>query len=543
MAITKMKPIYTTLNTAIEYINDLDKMSTKTLEKVIDYVDNEEKNIDDLEENLTSSFECNINNAEFDFMITKQMAKQIKGDYSRTGGKDILAWHIIQSFSPEDKITPQQVHQLGKELADKFLGGNYQYIISTHLDKNHLHNHIIFNSTSFKTYKKFDVKRNVEYLKLRETNNEICKKNNLSITEYPNKKFKNSKNFIEADISKKDKTFKALLKNDIDLVVNLSINFDNFISRMQNLGYEIINDSNGLGFKTKEQKYFKRLKSLGDDYSQNKLNDIIKNNSLKNKLTPTPMKNNTIQINSVDELIEPQKVLESKISWRAKLKYCIDYYVFNSGNFDEFLQNMQEIGYSIKYGKHISFRCKGMDKNIRSKVLGENYTEEMIKFRINNENKLLPEIPVLEKKYELNQEKRPVSIKKLIDIHNNEKYKTEVYYQKFVKRYNTDQMILIDNFMRKNGYTEKSIDEVIIKLKEEISLDKKELAEIKGNFNALNKIKVNYDNQKDINKAFKNLMNIEKKLINRIKENRAKLSELNLISKNLKIYNNNQRKL
>ena len=152
---------------------------------------------------------------------------------------------------------------------------------------------------------------------------------------------------------------------------------------MKSLGYEIIEDKNDLGFKNTEQKYYTRFKNLGENYSKDYILETIKNNkSLKDKLEKTPIRNDSFTSVNIEDLLETKDVLTSNISWRAKLKYCIDYYIFKSNNFDEFLQNMQYIGYSIKYGKHIAFRCKGMDKNIRSKALGEDYTEDMIKSRL-----------------------------------------------------------------------------------------------------------------------------------------------------------------
>ena len=369
MAITKLKPITKTLQRAINYATSVEKTSAN--------------------EKLVSSFECNIVSTEFDFQFTKELAKSIKGDYSNVGGKNILAWQIIQSFSPkEDNITPEEAHRVGKELAEKFLDGKYQYVIGTHTDKEHIHNHIIFNSTSFKTFKNFRVNKNLEYLRLRSVSNDICKKNNLSTINYPNKKIRKGKKLIEIDLTQKDKSFKSILKNDIDEMINKSFSFENFLDNMKVLGYEIVDDKNGMGFKNNTQKYFTRLKNLEENYFKEKIEErITLDNSLKNKfskVTNEKIKN----IYSDVDLIEPKEILKSKISWREKLKYCIDYFIFKSKNYEEFLQGMQDTGYVINFGKHISFRCKGMDKNIRAKVLGEQYTEEKIKERILKEKKI-----------------------------------------------------------------------------------------------------------------------------------------------------------
>ena len=312
---------------------------------------------------------------------------------------------------------------------------------------------------------------------------------------------------------------------------------------MSSLGYDIIDDKNGLGFKNKDQKYYTRLKSLGNLYSKNKLEEMIKNNkSLSDKLKETPHKEQERKAFSIDDLISPKEILKTRLSWRTKLKYCIDYYIFKSKTFDEFLQGMEEAGYTIKYGKHISFRCKGMDKNIRAKVFGEDYKEEKTKERILLENKILPKVPIIPKEQNIEQKqvKQQISIKKLIDINNNEKYQTELYYKKFVKRYNTDQMIMTDNFMRKNGYTQESLLLSIETLKKEIQLDKKELLNLEKDFETLSKIKQTDKNKQNIEEAYNNLTKLKDKLERRIKTNMINLEEHNIVKENLKTYAKNQ---
>ena len=112
---------------------------------------------------------------------------------------------------------------------------------------------------------------------------------------------------------------------------------------------------------------------------------------------------------------------------------------------------------------------------------------------------------------ELKVDKEKVSIKKLIDISNDEKYKKEVYYQKFVKRYNIDEMIKTDNFMRKHKYNNETFSLAIENLRKEIFLDKKELANIESDFEKLSKIKVTSENKKDIKQAYDNLTRLKEK--------------------------------
>lgn len=517
---------------------------TETVETAIGYITNINKTYSTITENvLISTFECSIENVKNEFLDVQEIAKNIKGDYTNVGGNNILAWHIIQSFSQEDNITDEQVHQLGKELADSFLGGKYQYVLATHNDKEHLHNHIIFNACSFQDFKKFRTDKNKEYVRLREINNSISKENNLTITPYiPKKNSEYKKKSIEdeLDLSNKDKTFKEILEDDLLKVLPQSINWNNFLDRMKILGYEYIDDKFGLGFKSETQKYFTRVSSLGNEFSKEEIEKYLKENkSIRSKLEETKPKNDNVQAKSNLDLIDPKEVLKFKISWRAKLKYCIDYYIFKSNNYDEFLNGMVETGYNIKYGKHISFRCKGMDKDIRAKVLGEEYTEDKIKERISSINKTLPKIPSTKNKDYYQKNNIKVSIKKLIDINNNEKYKNEVYYQKYVKRHNTEQMIATDSFMRKYKYNEDTLKIAIDELKFKILSDNKELLALEKDFKTLEKIQITNENKENINKAYDNLNRLKEKLESRIKENKHFLSEHTVVKENLELYNRN----
>lgn len=511
MAITKLHPIKTTLNLALDYITDSEKSFDKN-----------SKNI------LISSFNCSELNADFDFYFTKQIAKQVKGDYDNVGGSNILAWHIIQSFSSDDNVTIEEVHELGKQLADEFLQGKYQYVLSTHLDKDHLHNHIIFNSTSFVNYKKFDVKRNAQYLRLREISNKLCREKNLSTIELPNKK-----NYIKNNPTINKNTYKYQLKLDINKIINHSINFDNFIDRMKNLNYEIKEESNSLSFRHCEQKYFTKEKSLGSGYSKNEIMEQIKNQkSLKSKLEKTPIDLNFKVVLKEEDLPLPITLLKSKLTWKSKLKYCIDYSIFKSNTFDEFLNLMKENGYKIKYGKHIAFSCDGMEKNIRAKVFGEDYTEENIKIRLKENNKQLPLVPVIkEKKQSITKNK--TSINKRIETVNNEKYKDILAYKKWVEKYNADQTLNSLNFLRRNNLTvEKlqseihSISEKILEQKDDLKTINKDIAYVMG---ILNK---SADNEK-AKLALNKLQTKKDNLQSTIRENQAKLREFKTVNDNL----------
>lgn len=125
MAVVKTKPIKANIRGSLDYIGNPDKTDGKL---------------------LISSYGCGYETADLQFALELDKQTMRKGD--------AIARHMIQSFSPEDKLTPEQAHEIGKKWADKVLDGKYQYVISTHIDKQHIHN-IIFNAVSFVNHKKY----------------------------------------------------------------------------------------------------------------------------------------------------------------------------------------------------------------------------------------------------------------------------------------------------------------------------------------------------------------------------------------------------
>ena len=138
-------------------------------------------------EGLVTSFECEIETIEMDF-------KNTLFDYNdkNNSNKDIAARMIIQSFSSDDDLTPEQAHQYGIELADNYFKGKHQYTVITHTETDNLHNHIIFNSINFEDLNMFDSKRQHTLYDLRRENDKVSKEHGLSIIEHEGKKDKYS---------------------------------------------------------------------------------------------------------------------------------------------------------------------------------------------------------------------------------------------------------------------------------------------------------------------------------------------------------------
>ena len=138
-----------------------------TDKKALDYITNPDKTDEKL---LVSSFGCSPETADLEFSMTREMAKKNGMDKG-----DNLAFHLIQSFKPGE-VDAETVHRLGQQFADEVLKGKYEYVISTHVDKNHIHNHIIFNAASFVDHHKY-VSNKRSYHKICRISNRICQEN------------------------------------------------------------------------------------------------------------------------------------------------------------------------------------------------------------------------------------------------------------------------------------------------------------------------------------------------------------------------------
>ena len=239
MAITKIHPIEVTLNKALDYIED----SKKTDEKM-----------------LCTGYCCEPE-------IATQQFDSVRKHAGKEGG--YLAFHLIQSFSPGE-VDFDTAHQIGIELADKLLMGKYQYVVSTHIDKGNVHNHIIFNSVSFKDYKKYNSSPSSYYF-IRRLNDSLCKEHGLSVISEPKEK---GMSHYEHTQRAQGKSWKQLLRETIDKSVIKAREWDEFLELMKQQNYEI-KDGKHIAFRAEGQERFIRSKSLGTDYTEEQLRNRI----------------------------------------------------------------------------------------------------------------------------------------------------------------------------------------------------------------------------------------------------------------------------
>ena len=210
---------------------------------------------------LASSFGCGLETADIEFAWTREAA----GDRGTHLGR-----HLIQSFAVGE-TTPEEAHKIGMELAGAVLGGKYEFVLTTHVDKDHLHNHLIFNAVSFVDYKKYHSNKQ-SYHFIRRTSDRICKEHGLSVVVPGQDK---GKSYAEYTAEKQGTSYKAKLKTAIDTLIPQVKDFDELLRRLQEMGYEI-KQGKYISFRAAGQERFTRTKTLGAAYTEEAIKERIK---------------------------------------------------------------------------------------------------------------------------------------------------------------------------------------------------------------------------------------------------------------------------
>lgn len=235
------------------------KTRVQTLGCRLKYDQKEEKTKDG---ELVSSYMCCPETAAEEFEMSKLIYETATGR-SQPKDRDIIAYRIIQSFKPGE-ITPEEANRLGYELAMQFTKGKHQFVVATHIDKAHIHNHVEFNSTNLECDGKFNNFKNSS-LALRRLNDQICREHGYSVIENPKAK---GQRYQEKAAAKRGRSFKERLRQTIDRVLPESRNFEEFLSRMRAEGYEVKRRGKSLEFRAPGQERFTRSFRLGEEYTE-----------------------------------------------------------------------------------------------------------------------------------------------------------------------------------------------------------------------------------------------------------------------------------
>ena len=181
-----------------------------------------------------------------------------------------LAFHLIQSFEPGE-VDYQKAHEIGKQLADAVTKGQHEYVLTTHIDKGHVHNHIIFCAVNFVDHRKYNSNKR-SYYGIRNMSDKLCRENGLSVV-VPGKGSK-GKSYAEYQAEKTGTSWKGKLKTALDALIPQVSSFEELLQRLQAAGYEI-KPGKYVSCRALGQERFTRLKTLGADYTEEAIRERI----------------------------------------------------------------------------------------------------------------------------------------------------------------------------------------------------------------------------------------------------------------------------
>lgn len=272
------------------------------MSKAIAYILNPEKTDEKL---LVSSYGCASETAAREFEWTRKIAEQKGMNPVR-----IIARHVIQSFEIGE-VTPELAHEIGKQFADEILGGKYEYVLTTHIDKDHVHNHLIFNAVDFVDYHAYKSYKRI-YYDMREVSDRLCKENGLSVIPPSQNKGMSYKEYTEA---KRGTSWKQKLKQTIDRLVITAKDYDDFLRLMQEAGYEI-KPGKYISFRAEGQERFTRSKTIGENYTDERIKERIAGRTPRRSQRQTTPKG----ISLIGDIQERIRLIDSKgYEHKAKL--------------------------------------------------------------------------------------------------------------------------------------------------------------------------------------------------------------------------------
>ncbi|MEY8518321.1 relaxase/mobilization nuclease domain-containing protein [Lachnospiraceae bacterium 29-84] len=260
---------------------------TATVSKAVDYICNPDKTDEGI---LISSYGCSPETAAYDFKFA--LSKTSQSDPNK-------AYHLIQSFLPGE-VTYKEAHQIGVELADRLLEGKYSYVVSTHIDKGHVHNHVIFCAADNVNHQKYhDCKKT--YYNIRSLSDDLCREHELSVITPGEKR---GKTYKEWQAGKNGSAWKEQLKSDIDEAIKTAATYEDCMELIRAKGYEIKGEDFGekahkfISFRPLDRERFVRgsAKSLGAEYTKEQIKERITEKALTKdkKRVPFPTRKKPI---------------------------------------------------------------------------------------------------------------------------------------------------------------------------------------------------------------------------------------------------------
>ena len=253
MAYTSVIPVRR-LDRAVKYVMNKEKTMAVSLQDALDYAANRDKTEQSCFE---SSYACTLETAFADMRQTKER-------WHKSGG--VQGYHLVQSFAAGE-VSPELAHQIAKELADRVLGGRYEYVIGTHLNTGHIHSHIVWNSVSCVDGKKYRSNYKNYVTEIRAVSDELCRKYKLSIIDTENSHHV-AKPYAEWMAEKNGQpTWRTAIRQDVDDAIQQSLTWRQFLSVLERKGYEVRMGRKYPVLRPPGKERFVRFKTLGKRYT------------------------------------------------------------------------------------------------------------------------------------------------------------------------------------------------------------------------------------------------------------------------------------
>ena len=253
MAYTSVIPVRR-LDRAVKYVMNKEKTTAVSLQDALDYAANRDKTEQSCFE---SSYACTLETAFADMRQTKER-------WHKLGG--VQGYHLVQSFAAGE-VTPELAHRIAKELADRVLGGRYEYVIGTHLNTGHIHSHIVWNSVSRIDGKKYHSNGKSYVTQIRAVSDELCRKYKLSVIDTENSNHV-AKPYAEWLAEKNNQpTWRTAIRQDVDEAIQQSLTWRQFLSAMERKGYEVRMGRKHPVLRPPGKERFVRFKTLGKRYT------------------------------------------------------------------------------------------------------------------------------------------------------------------------------------------------------------------------------------------------------------------------------------
>ena len=253
MAYTSVIPVRR-LDRAVKYVMNKEKTTAVSLQDALDYAANRDKTEQSCFE---SSYACTLETAFSDMRQTKE-------HWHKSGG--VQGYHLVQSFAAGE-VTPELAHRIAKELADRVLGGRYEYVIGTHLNTGHIHSHIVWNSVSCVDGKKYRSNYKSYVTEIRAVSDELCRKYKLSVIDTENSNHV-AKPYVEWLAEKNGQpTWRTAIRQDVDEAIQQSLTWRQFLNAMERKGYEVRMGRKYPVLRPPGKERFVRFKTLGKRYT------------------------------------------------------------------------------------------------------------------------------------------------------------------------------------------------------------------------------------------------------------------------------------